>query len=340
MMATSPDITERWELPAFGRENLIRRELPRPVPKTNEALVAVEAVSLNYRDIRILDNNLGAGYSVPLVPGTDIAGTVLEVGADVRRVGAGDRVISNDIAGWVDGTAPSLETNSATLAGRLARHIVIDAELLVSAPAHLSASEAATLPTAGLTAWMAIVELGKVNAGQTVVVQGTGGVAIFATQFAVAHGARVIVTTTSEEKIARLRTVGRVEAINRRLYPEWHEKVRELTGPRGADHIIEMAGGDNIERSLQALAFGGRISMIGLLEADRLGGSSGQVFYKRATIAGLGVGPRRALEDLVRAVDQISLKPVIDKVYDFADAPAAFDHLERGPFGKIVINLA
>jgi NADPH:quinone reductase-like Zn-dependent oxidoreductase len=131
-------------------------------------------------------------------------------------VRAGDRVISNDIAGWVDGPAPSLVTNSATIAGRLARHVVIDAELLVSAPARLSAHEAATLPTAGLTAWMAIVELGKVNAAQTVVVQGTGRVALFATQFALAHGARVIVTTTSEEKMARLGALGRVEAINRR----------------------------------------------------------------------------------------------------------------------------
>ena len=285
-MAASPGTTERWELPAFGRENLIRREVPRPVPKPNEALVAVEAVSLNYRDFRILNNNLGPGYNVPLVPGSDIAGTVLEVGANVRRVRTGDRVVSNDITGWVDGAAPTLETNSVTMAGRLARHIVIDAELLVSAPTHLSTHEASTLPTAGLTAWMAIVELGKVNAAQTIVVQGTGGVALFATQFALAHGARVIVTTTSEEKIARLGALGRVEAINRRLYPEWHEKVRELTGPRGADHIIEMAGGDNIERSLQALAFGGRISMVGLQEDDRLGGSSGQLFYKRATIAG------------------------------------------------------
>ncbi len=255
-MGLSPDTTERWELLAFGRANLVRNVISRPIPQSNEVLLEVEAVSLNYRDLRILEDNLGPGYRTPLVPCTDIAGTVLAVGSDVRRVRLGDRVISNDTTGWIDGAAPSLETNSATTAGRLARHVVVDVEQLVKAPANLSAQEAATLPTAGLTAWMAVVELGKVHAAQTLVVQGTGGVALFATQLGLAHGARVIVTTTSEEKIARLRELGRVEAIDRTVHPEWHEKVLELTGPRGADNIIEMAGGDNMDRSLQAVAFG------------------------------------------------------------------------------------
>ncbi|MEI9814290.1 MAG: NAD(P)-dependent alcohol dehydrogenase [Acidobacteriota bacterium] len=217
--------------------------------------------------------------------------------------------------------------------------MTVDAEQVVRAPENLPAVEAATLPCAGLTAWMAIVELGRVHAGQTVVVQGSGGVAIFCMQFALIHGARVIVTTTSDEKIARLQSLGPIEAIDRNRTPEWHEEVLRLTGPRGADHIVEIAGGKNIGRSLQAVALGGRISIVGLLGGFNLDAPTGLMLFKRATLAGIGVGPRRALEDLVRAVNVLKLKPVIDRVYDFAEAPAAFDHLAHGAFGKVVVRV-
>lgn len=284
-------------------------------------------------------NRLGSGYTFPLVPGSDLAGTVVDVGAGVTRVRPGDRVISNDIDGWIDGAAPTLETNTRSILGRLSRYVVVNPDQLVIAPNSLTAVEAATLPCAGLTAWMIIVELGRVRAGQTVVVQGTGGVAMFSIQLALAHGARVIVTTSSAEKIVRLQQVGPVETINRSATPEWQREVLKLTGPRGADHIVEMAGGENIGRSLEAIALGCRVSMVGLLGDSQLGGPTGMMLYKRATLAGIGVGPRRALEDMVRAVDQLKLKPVIDKVYDFGDAPSAVDHLERGAFGKIAIKV-
>jgi len=330
---------QRWELSAFGREHLSLVRVARPVPRSHEVLVEVEALSLNFRDHLIIENRLGAGYSAPFVPGSDLAGTVVEVGALVTRLRVGDRVISNDIVGWMDGAAPTLETNTTTIMGGLAHYVVLDPEQLVIAPASLTAVEAATLPVAGLTAWMAIVELGRVHVGQSIVVQGTGGVAMFAIQLALAHGARVIVTTGSPEKIGRLRKLGAIEVIDRSRNSEWQQEVLKRTGPRGADHIIEMAGGENIGRSLEAVALGGRISIVGLLADSQLGGPIGAMLYKRATLAGIGVGPRRALEDMIRAVDRVNLKPVIDRVYDFEEVPAAFDHLERGAFGKLVIRM-
>lgn len=329
---------QRWELSAFGCENLALTSVPRPTPGLGEALVEVEAVSLNYRDHLIIGGCLGGSYDLPLVPGSDLAGTVIEVGPCVGRVRPGDKVISNDIAGWVDGAAPTPETNSTATLGRLSEYVVVDQEQLVAAPHTLSAVEACTLPCAGLTAWMAVVELGGVRAGQSVVVQGTGGVALFAVQFALAHGARVLVTTSSPQKIARLQQIGAGEGINRFATPEWQQEVLRLTGFRGADHIIEMVGGENISRSLEALALGGRISIIGLLGDSKLGGPIGLMLFKRATLAGIGVGPRRALEDMVRAVDVLRLKPVIDHVYTFDKVPAAFGHLARGAFGKIVVQ--
>jgi len=266
---------QRWELPVFGRSNLMLGSAPRPVAGPGQVLVKVEAVSLNFRDLLILDNNLGSGYSVPLVPGSDFAGKVEEVGEGVTRFRPGDRVISNDIAGWVDGDAPTAQTNKTTILGRLSPYVVEDPEQLVLAPASLTAVEAATLPCAGLTAWMTIVELGRVRAGQTIVIQGTGGVSMFAIQLALAHGARVIVTTSSADKIERLRQIGEIETINRSDTPEWQQEVLKLTGPRGADHIVEMAGGDNVGRSLEAVALGGRISMVGLLGDQHFSGPTG-----------------------------------------------------------------
>lgn len=331
---------QQWEASSLGLENLRRVDAPVPVPGAGEVLVEIEAVSLNYRDLLILTGGLGPGYVPPLRPGSEYAGRVVVTGGGVKRFRNGDRVISVDIAGWVDGPAPTIETNTSTILGALTRYMTVPEQQLVRAPTNLTAMEAATLPCAGLTAWMAIVELGRVHAGQTVVVQGTGGVATFAIQLALMHGARVIVTTTSDEKIARLAGLGTIETINRAMAPEWHEEVLRLTGLRGADHIVEMAGGENIGRSLHAVALGGRISMVGLLGDNQLAGPTGLMLFKRATLAGIGVGPRRALEDMVRAVETLELKPVIDRAYDFSEVPEAFAHVARGAFGKVVIDMA
>jgi NADPH:quinone reductase-like Zn-dependent oxidoreductase len=198
---------------------------------------------------------------------------------------------------------------------------------------------ASTLPVAGLTAWFALVEEGGLRPGQTVVVQGTGGVSMFAVQLAAAQGARVIVTSTSDVKLERALALGASAGINRVADPDWDRVVLELTDGRGADHVLEMAGGDNFVRSLAAVKLGGRISLIGLLDGAELRAPILQVLFKRVTLAAIAVGHRRALQDLVRAVDQLGLEPVVDGVYGFDAAPQAFDHLRRGPFGRVVTEV-
>lgn len=335
------DTFQQWELPGAGLARLAQRTLPLPAPQAGEILIRTEAVALNYRDAEIAEHGMGYALSYPHTPASDLAGRVVAVGPGVTRFAVGQRVLSAFIPGWIDGAplpwsqAPS---RGAPLPGVLAQYVAGLADGYVSAPSALSAVEASTLPVAGLTAWMALVEQGRLHAGQTVVVQGTGGVSLFALQLAVAHGANVIVVSGSDDKLARALALGARHGINRRQMPDWQRQVLALTAGRGADHILEMAGGDNVGRSLQAVAQGGRISLIGLLEADRFTLPVVPLIGSRASITGIAVGSRRALEDLVRAVDLLGIRPVIEAVYPFEHAPQAFAHLQRGAFGKVVIE--
>jgi len=333
----------RWEIPSLGLDKLAPREVPRPAPKAGEIVVEVDAVSLNYRDAEVAENGMGNTLNFPFTPASDMAGRVVAVGEGVTRFTIGDRLISAYIPGWTDGVPLSwteAPTQGGPIPGMLTQYVVAPAEWFVRAPRTLSAAEASTLPVAALTAWMALVELGNLHAGQTVVVQGTGGVSLFAVQLAAAHGARVIVTSGSDEKIARAIALGANHGINRNTTPDWQHAVLELTGGRGADHILEMTGGSNVERSSQAVVQGGRISVIGFLDADRLSLSILSLLASRASLVGIAVGPRRALEDLVRAVDLLGIKPVIDVIYPFAQVAEAFAHLRRGAFGKVVIQVS
>lgn len=333
----------RWEIPSLGLHQLALRKAPMPTPQAGEVLIQVEAVSLNYRDAEVADNGMGTTLAFPFVPGSDLAGRVIAVGDGVTRFTPGDRVISCFFAGWIDGaplTWAQAPTQGGPIQGMLAQYVATPADWCVLAPASLTPAQASTLPVAALTAWMALVELGHLHAGQTVVVQGTGGVSIFAIQLAKANGAKVIVTSSSHEKIARALALGADRGIHRGERPDWQAAVLELTGGRGADHILEMAAGDNVARSLQAIAPGGRVSMIGLLESDRFSVDFMTLVSRRAVLVGVAVGPRRVLEDLVRAIDQHGIKPVIDATYPFAQVPAAFAHLRRGAFGKVVIDLS
>jgi NADPH:quinone reductase-like Zn-dependent oxidoreductase len=332
----------RWELPALGLENLVQRSVARPRPKAGEILVEVEAVSLNFRDGEVAGNGMGVELAFPFTPASDMAGRVVALGEGVSRFALGDRVISVCITGWIDGAPMSwadAPTQGGPIPGMLAQYVATPAEWCVLAPATLTADEASTLPIAGLTAWMALIELGHLHAGQTVVVQGTGGVSLFAVQLAAANGAKVIVTSSSDAKIERVIALGAHHGINRGRTPEWQAEVRRMTGGRGADHVLEMAGGENVARSLAALVPGGRIAVIGLLESDRLDVPILPLLGSRAVITGISVGPRRALEDLARMIDQHRIKPVIDAVYGFDQVPQAFAHLRRGAFGKVVVNL-
>jgi NADPH:quinone reductase-like Zn-dependent oxidoreductase len=333
---------KRWEISRFGVEHLTLASAPRPEPKRGEILVKVDAVSLNFRDKEVLDNGMTATLQFPFVPTSDMAGTVVALGEDVTRFAVGDKVISTYITDWVDGAPASwaeMPTQGGPIQGMLSEYVATPAAWCVLAPESLDAAEAATLPIAGLTAWMALVELGNLKAGQTVVVQGTGGVALFAVQIAAATGAEVIVTSSSDEKIDRAKALGALHGIHRHNEPNWEDAVKSLTGGRGADHVLEMAGGENLQRSLRAVKPGGRISIIGLLESDELRTPIMPLLGSRASIIAVAVGPRRALEDLVRMVDINRIKPVIDGRYAFADAPAAFAHLARGAFGKVVITV-
>lgn len=333
----------RWEIPSLGLDQLALRAVPRPTPKAGEILVEVEAVSLNYRDAEVADNGMGNALTFPFTPASDMAGRVVAVGEGVTRFTPGDRVLSAYIPEWIDGVPLSwtqAPTQGGPIPGMLAQYVVTPAEWCVRAPRTLNAIEASTLPVAALTAWMALVELGNLHAGQSVVVQGTGGVSLFAVQLAAAHGARVIVTSGSDEKIARAIALGASHGINRNTTPDWQHAVLELTNGRGADHILEMTGGNNVERSLQAVTQGGRISVIGLLDSDRLSLPILALLASRASIVGIAVGPRRALEDLVRTVDLLGIKPVIDATYAYSQVPQAFAHLRRGAFGKIVVRVS
>ncbi|MHB9835122.1 zinc-dependent alcohol dehydrogenase family protein [Paraburkholderia terrae] len=331
------DVMKRWEAHRPGIDALRVEEVVRPEPAPGEVLVRVTAVSLNFRDLAMLEGSLGKWSGVQS-PGSEMAGEVVAVGTGVTRFAIGDKVISVDIRHWIDGPAPEADTNTAPFLGRLAEYSTVPEDLLVRAPASLDAAAASTLSVAGLTAWFALVELAKVRAGETVVVQGTGGVALFAVQFAAAHGASVIVVSGSKRKLERVKALGATHGIDRSEIEDWDSHVLKLTGGRGADHVLEMGGGD-ITRSLNAIRVGGRISIIGLLNGSELRASITTIMFKRAQLVGLGVGHRRALQDMIAAIDHLKLQPVIDAVYSFDQVPEAFAHVKRGAFGKVVVRI-
>jgi NADPH:quinone reductase-like Zn-dependent oxidoreductase len=336
----------QWVLNDVGRANLEFGTVQMPAPAANEVLVKIAAVSLNYRDTLLVETGLGFARpnGQPLVPGSDAAGEVVAVGSNVTRFKQGDRVISTFNTDWIDGRGPgtarqpNLSILGGPLPGLLTEYAALDQELWVKAPASLNASEASTLPCAGLTAWTALVERGCLRAGQTVVVHGTGGVAMFGLQIAAAHGVETIVVSGDDDKLGRAKALGATHGINRNK-EDWVEAVYGLTGDRGANHILETVGGPHLGRSLEAAAVGGRIALIGVIEGFEVSGSFAMLAQKRLIVEGSQVGHRRSLEDLVRAVDPIGLKPVIDAEYGIENLPAALDHLARGPFGKIVVTV-
>ncbi|MFM0336672.1 zinc-dependent alcohol dehydrogenase family protein [Paraburkholderia fungorum] len=331
----------KWVLRDHGVQHLKLEETAVPAPGIGEIVVRVAAVSLNYRDLGfIAGGESGAQASLPVTPGSDLAGIVVAAGAGVTRFSEGDEVLGTFWAGWIDGECPpEAGVLGGSLPGVLAQYVVLNEAWAVRAPRTLSLAEASTLPCAGLTAWFALVEKGAVHAGQTVVMQGTGGVALFGLQLARAHGAQVIVTSSGAAKLRRVSELGATHGIDRSATPDWDRVAREMTGGRGVDHVFELAGGDNLGASLRALRQGGRISLIGTLDGYSMSLPSIPSFIGRPTIQGIGVGHRRAVEDLVRAVDALGLKPVVDTVYPFDELPAALAHVERGAFGKVVVKV-
>lgn len=331
-----------WELLGFGKENLKRTDRPVPEPGPHEVLVRVSAVSLNYRDKLVVEGLYNPNVRFPIIQVADAVGEVVDAGKDVTRFRTGDRIITQYCTRWIDGEPhgdESTHTLGNTISGALAEYIVLDEQAVVRAPEYLSDEEAATLPCAALTAWCALVEKGQLKAGQTVLIQGTGGVSIFGLQIASALGAKVIVTSSSEEKLERVKSLGATHGINYARVPDWEKAVLALTSQKGVDHILEVVGGRSLIQSITAVKPGGQITVIGILEAFTSDLPLFPFMVKQAVLRGISVGPRRALEDMNQAFARFQLRPVIDTVYPFEDALSAYEHLYRGAFGKIVIRV-
>ena len=337
------DMMRRWEMDGVGRDRLTLRERPMPVPGRNEVLVKVGAVSLNHRDKLVIESGRGLALDFPFTPGSDLAGRIVATGDDVERFAVGHRVISCFTPEWIDGAragtarTPAYRTLGGFFAGVLAEYVVLPEDWLVAAPATLDDAQASTLPCAALTAWFALVERGGVRAGDTVLIRGTGGVALFGLQFAKLHGATVLVSC-SPEKIDRVLALGADHAIDRRRV-DGLEALYALTDDRGANHILETVGGACLGQSVQAAAVGGRISQIGALDGFDISSPAMPLMMKDVMIQGIGTGHRRALEDMVRAVARTGMVPVIDRRFPLANLPDALDRLDAGPFGKIVIDM-
>ncbi len=335
--------TTGWALDGFGLDRLSRTTLIPPPLGDEDILVEVAAAALNYRDLLVVDGTLVPDLAFPFVPGSDAVGRVIARGAGATGFAVGDRVLTHLFVDWRERKPPARDLSTTRsrggpLQGVLARHIVLDQNHVVRAPERLSDPAAATLPVAGLTAYSALVDDGRLGEGATVVVQGTGGVACFAIQFAAALGARVIATSSSDSKLERARTLGATETINYRETPAWDEAVLDLTDGRGADRIVELAAGDGLQRSIHALAFGGEIAQIGFLGDPVAAIHVGTLMLRQASIRGIAVGSRAAFERMVEWLDRTGIEPVIDSIHRFADADEAFRRMRSGPFGKVIIQ--
>lgn len=312
---------------------------PQPQPAPGQVLIQVRATSLNYRDLLIVQSE----PKQPLIPMSDGAGEVVAVGEGVTRVKPGDRVAGTFFQDWVAGPIKSQTMDSAlggAIDGMLAEYVVLPQAGVVLLPEHLSYEAGATLPCAAVTAWHGLVQ-GNIMAGETVLVLGTGGVSIFALQFAKMHGARVIVTSSSDHKLARVRQLGADETINYKTTPNWEEKAYELTNGVGVDHVMEVGGAGTLMKSLKATRYGGRISLIGVLTGFGGEVNPWNIVAKSLTVQGIYVGSREMFETMNRAIASHQLKPVIDQVFPFAAAPEAYRYLKSAAhFGKVVIQHA
>ncbi len=332
-----------YEIERPGSIDALRlTERPRPVPGPGQVLMRVRACSLNYRDLAVVRGTYARGLKLPLIPLSDGAGEVVEAGPGVTRFGVGDRVAAIFMQSWIAGGPREEYARSAlggAIDGMLAEYVALDEQGLVPLPAHLTYEDAATLPCAAVTAWNALVSEGRLKAGDTILVLGSGGVSVFALQFARMAGARVIATSSSEEKLSRLLELGAFAGVNYRTTPQWDKRVRELSGGRGVDHVVEVGGAGTLARSLNAVRQGGRVSLIGVLtgagEVDPT-----PVLRKAITLQGIFVGSREMFEEMNRAIETAAMRPLVDRVFPFAQAREAYRYLESAAhFGKIVIRL-
>lgn len=326
--------------PSVDNLQMVERAIPRP--GRQEIMIRVLATALNYRDVEIVTGSYHTVFPLPLIPLSDGVGEVVAVGENVSRFKVGDRVCSTFWQRWVGGSFRMAELGyqrGGPLDGLLTEFAVLDEQAAVLAPKNLSDIEAATLPCAAVTAWHALVTEGAIKAGETVLVQGTGGVSLFALQFARASGARVIVTSRSDDKLERARELGASAGVNTQRTPEWGEAVLDLTDGRGVDHVIEVGGPQSFQQSLKASARRGQINVIGYL-----GGKEGainplDIFTRQVEVRGIPVGSRESFEAMNRAIEINDLRPVIDRTFPWTEAASALRYLEGGShFGKVGLN--
>jgi NADPH:quinone reductase and related Zn-dependent oxidoreductases len=334
-----------YEIQQFGIENLKPVERDVPEPSGTEVLVKLRATSLNYRDLMTVKGMYNSKQKLPLVPFSDGAGEVVAVGKDVTKWQTGDRVMPIFMQGWHDGEIEykkARTTLGGDYDGCLREYAVFDENGLVQIPDHLSYEEAATLPCAGLTAYHALFVSGCLKPDDSVLIQGTGGVSIFALQMANAYGCRTIVTSSSDEKLERAKQLGADDLINYRECEDWDRAVLDLTERRGADHVVEVGGAGTIQRSLNAVRMGGHVAVIGVLSGVKGECSPLTILMKSIRVHGIFVGSRQMFEQFNQLLCQHQhLKPVIDKVFDFGEVGDALRYLESGShFGKIVVRIA
>jgi len=335
----------RWSLtPGRGIDTLTLGDLPALPPGPGEVAVRVRAVSLNYRDLVVARSTYSRGVkAADLVPCSDGAGEVESVGEGVRDVRPGDRVTALFFPRWLSGP-PTAEACAAGLGaevdGMLAERVVLPAPAVLPFPAGYSYEEAACLPCAAVTAWHALFERVPLRGGQTVLVMGSGGVSVSALQMARAAGARVIATTGSPEKAPRLRELGAETVVDTRERPDWEKAVKEATGGRGVDQIVEVGGGGTLEKSVGCLATGGHIALLGVLAGPGSLANPFLLVVKSATLSGIFVGSKEHFARMNGFLARHGIRPVVDRVFPFEEAPAAYAHLASGShLGKVVIRV-
>ncbi len=331
-----------FEIQEFGIDNLALVERDTPKPGAKEVLVRMTAASLNYRDYMAVKGVYNPKMRRPMVPLSDGVGIVEEVGVGATRFKKGDRVSPCFMQTWLEGPPTKQKGSSAlggSLDGVLREFAVFSEEGLVPSPPSLSDEEAATLPCAAVTAWHALFEHTPAAPGDTVLLQGTGGVSMFALQFAVAAGLRTIITSSSDEKLERARQLGASETINYKRNVDWEEEARKLTGGEGVDHIIEVGGSDTMPRSLQALRTHGVISVIGVLSGAEPSVSPRSILMNSLRVQGIYVGSRAMFERMNRAIEFHRIKPVVDKVFPWTEFKQALRYMEsQQHFGKICLK--
>jgi NADPH:quinone reductase-like Zn-dependent oxidoreductase len=335
-----------YQLPKGGAgiEALVQVERPDPKPAYRQVLVKVKACSLNFRDLGIVRGSYRMPVRENVIPLSDGAGEVIAVGPGVTRVKVGDRAAGNFFQRWFGGEPPADAHQSALgggIDGMLADYAALEEEGTVKIPPHLSFEEGATLPCAAVTVWHAMMEHARLKAGDTMLLQGTGGVSTFGLQFAHAMGIRAIITSSSDDKLKRAKGLGAAFGINYKTTPDWEKAALEFTGGTGVDHVVEVGGAATLTRSFGALRPGGKVSMIGGLSGGATELNPGLIFSKRANVQGISVGSTQMFQAMNRAIEANAIKPVVDRVFPFAEAPAAYRHMASGAhFGKIVIQVA